>query len=233
MDWSDLLYDPDGLINFYTTPPPLDALVIHDVFLAGAGLHIAADLSRLPDNRRDPSDSISLVRIGFVFWDISDLSMTGWLVGSNGELRIEKHSESGLEVSIRSTKAMMSCRCRKAEVESLGLLSTAQEQKKCRTLASYPNVWNTCLLLLSELGFNVEIAGDVDPNGDSKYAHWHANKETTTIRAENPIELLGLAFVYDKQKHNGNRSYWWRVDGPDLLGDLLEKWRAKWYGPPK
>jgi hypothetical protein len=84
-------------------------------------------------------------------------------------------------------------------------------------------VYNTCLRILRARGFELEVSGE--PQADGSYpveCLWIARRDGFYFCGDNPIELLGLVAVYDYVKPTEDRPYWWKVEGPDVEGDLLE-----------
>ena len=79
-------------------------------------------------------------------------------------------------------------------------------------LSSYPNVFNTCLVLLRQSGFNLSY----DKTADA----WNAKKNGFSFRADNPIELLGLASVYEKLQPKEEKEYWWQIQEPNVVAEL-------------
>jgi hypothetical protein len=79
-------------------------------------------------------------------------------------------------------------------------------------LSSYPNVFNTCLVLLKRDGFGLEY----DKGGDV----WIAEKNGFSFKADNPIELLGLVSIYEKLHPTEPSEYWWQISEPNILADL-------------
>jgi hypothetical protein len=79
-------------------------------------------------------------------------------------------------------------------------------------LSSYPNVYNTCLVLLQRRGYKIayEKAQDV----------WVCEKDGFVFRGDNPIELLGLTSVYQDIKPSANVEYWWQISSPNILAEL-------------
>jgi hypothetical protein len=90
-------------------------------------------------------------------------------------------------------------------------------------LASHSNVYNACLLILRRRGFALRVAGERTPDGCyPPNALWIAEKDGFSFCGDNPIELLGLVAVYDHMQPEEDRSYWWRLEGPDLWTELME-----------
>lgn len=79
-------------------------------------------------------------------------------------------------------------------------------------LSSYPNVYNTCPVILQRKGFSLSHEKETDS--------WFAEISTFKLKADNPIELLGLAAIYEEQKPKSDSEYWWQISAPDLLGEL-------------
>ena len=92
-------------------------------------------------------------------------------------------------------------------------------------LGDNANVWNTCLLILRQNGYLLRLESD-DPETTLENCFWVAEKNGYDLWASNPIELLGLAAIHQHQKPIGPpTSYWWRIDGEDIVNELCE---AQW-----
>ena len=73
---------------------------------------------------------------------------------------------------------------------------------------NHVNVYSTCLKILSDQGYKLSYDCDVDDEDmiipDSQW--WTAEKDTFSALANNPLELLGLARIYEyklsKMKEN-------------------------------
>jgi len=79
-------------------------------------------------------------------------------------------------------------------------------------LSSYPNVYNTCLVLIERRGFKLSYDRVADA--------WYAAKDGFTLRADNPSELLGIVTIFEELKPNTHDEYWWKIDEPNLLSQL-------------
>jgi hypothetical protein len=92
------------------------------------------------------------------------------------------------------------------------------------SLSSHNNVWNTCLRILRDRGFNLRVEGELEPDGSyPAQCFWIAEKVGFILTADNPIELLGLAAIYEHVKPTENQPYWWSLDGPDIVTELMER----------
>jgi hypothetical protein len=91
-------------------------------------------------------------------------------------------------------------------------------------LASHCNVYNTCLLILRQRGFDLEVSGEKQPDGSYPVDKlWIARKGDFYFAADNPIELLGLIAIYDHLQPNVDVDYWWKIKGPDIELELKQK----------
>jgi len=79
-------------------------------------------------------------------------------------------------------------------------------------LSSYPNVFNTCLVLVERQGYSIGY--------EKARGEWQAKKGVYVLIADNPIELLGLAAVVSESPPDATHDYWWRVEEPNLLAKL-------------
>ena len=80
------------------------------------------------------------------------------------------------------------------------------------SLSSYPNVENTCLVILQQKGFRLWT--------DAARNHWFAERDGWDFMADSPIELLGLVAVFEFHRPTEPREYWWRLDQPTLIDSL-------------
>ena len=79
-------------------------------------------------------------------------------------------------------------------------------------LSSYPNVFNSCLVILQRKGYTLSYEKETDT--------WLAEISGFQFKADNPIELLGLAAIYEDRKPDTDSEYWWQINDPYLLGEL-------------
>ena len=93
-------------------------------------------------------------------------------------------------------------------------------------LAENLNVHNTCLNILKKRGYKLWLHSD-DPDADVLESFWCAEKNGYEFLATNPIELLGLASIYEfkGEPTEEEQSYWWVVDDEDVYDQILE---ARW-----
>ncbi len=92
------------------------------------------------------------------------------------------------------------------------------------SLSSHSNVYNTCLHILRQRGYRLWVEGEQDESGcyPTELA-WMAEKNGATFHADNPIELMGLAAIYEHVNPVGEvQPGWWTVQGPDIKNELLE-----------
>ncbi|HEY1068097.1 MAG TPA: hypothetical protein VGE52_18380 [Pirellulales bacterium] len=91
------------------------------------------------------------------------------------------------------------------------------------SLASHVNAYNTCLQILRSRGYALEVSGELEADGTYPAAcHWIARRDGFYFCGDNPIELLGLAAVYDFVQPPVDRPYWWKIEGPDIQEELYE-----------
>lgn len=91
------------------------------------------------------------------------------------------------------------------------------------SLGSHANVYNSCLRILRHRGFALHVEGEMTADGCYPTdAVWVAERSGFRLSADNPIELLGLAAVYDHIRPVEPRPYWWCVEGPDIWRELME-----------
>ena len=94
--------------------------------------------------------------------------------------------------------------------------------KKMSRLSSNPNIYNTCLNILREQGFEVSVHRE-DASIEIQDCLWYAKLGEFDFYAGNPIELLGLATILNKRKPDEPRPYWWRSsDDADIYDELVD-----------
>lgn len=90
-------------------------------------------------------------------------------------------------------------------------------------LGSNFNVYGTCLQLLRQRGFSLHVEGELGPDECYPPDHlWYAEKGGISRYADNPIELLGLAELYEHHQPKEDTPYWWRIEGEDIRDELYE-----------
>jgi len=84
-------------------------------------------------------------------------------------------------------------------------------------LSSHANIYNTCLRILQERGYTLSLK-----ESDDDYI-WIAAKGEYDFWADNPIELLGLASIYEYHAPTDDPvPYWWVVKGDNIRRELLD-----------
>lgn len=93
------------------------------------------------------------------------------------------------------------------------------------SLVAVQNVWNSALRVLKARGYNLSLTCSRHPEVGwverVNHLTWLAEKDGYQLVAGNPIELLGLAGVFEFQVPKHNEPYWWVVEGEDLMEQLL------------
>lgn len=79
--------------------------------------------------------------------------------------------------------------------------------------------------ILRQKGFTLSLTQDRDEEGMiiPESRTWTAAKNGFWLRADNPVELLGLAAVYEYVQPAENKSYWWSVEGEDIWDELSQQ----------
>jgi hypothetical protein len=49
---------------------------------------------------------------------------------------------------------------------------------------------------------------------------WCAKNDSISLQADNPIELLGLAAIWQKTRPKSEGEYWWQISEPNFLSKL-------------
>lgn len=90
------------------------------------------------------------------------------------------------------------------------------------SLGSAGNVHATCLRILRAKGY--ALARDVGryEDDDGPYGYL-AEKDGFTFAANDPIELLGLAAIYEHVRPTEDAPYWWFVEGSDIHTEITER----------
>jgi hypothetical protein len=198
-------------------------------------LHLTGVLPTVPDRcpvYRGQPVRAALLTLGF--FRLSTFSLDGWAVGATGPLALAPDAEPGwISFHFHSGKLKLRGVCRSVMIESFSLQTEAASTPRGPRLFSYPNVWNSCLLLARAMGFSLRLVGHPDQDGSISHCSWRATREDgTELTAANPIELAGLIALYNHHWPQRNEEYWWRINGPDLLKELREQWATTYFGPP-
>ncbi|MCP3926581.1 MAG: hypothetical protein GY714_28815 [Desulfobacterales bacterium] len=90
-------------------------------------------------------------------------------------------------------------------------------------VADHVNVYSSCIELLSIKGWEIEIEPSPYEDENSLLDFYIAIKDGTTVRADNPLALLGLASLHEHHYPHSDESYWWTIKNEKLcLLDSLE-----------
>ena len=81
-----------------------------------------------------------------------------------------------------------------------------------RTVYSHANTWNACLKVLEKMGFQLTV--------DAGAKLWIAENAEACLKANNPVELLGLAQLHASTAKTEVGERWWGT-GDDVLRALV------------
>lgn len=234
MDWFNACMNPTVATSRYETVPPLDPFPIYDCQLnAGLpSLNVCGYLPRLPDNPNLPEGQVAeRADMSLAFLDLAELNVYGIPDRHGGAMRITKLSESKTRFAYESSSFWLSGVCNRAVIGGIRVLAKfAPNHREPRgpRLFSHLNVWNTCLLLLREFGYTLHASGHPAHREYPSRLRWHARMpDGTDLSADTPIELLGLASLHRYHRPSVGKDYWWRIDGPPLLKELIDQWEKQ------
>jgi hypothetical protein len=86
---------------------------------------------------------------------------------------------------------------------------------RMRKISAHPNVYNKCLQLLKNEGFQVSV--------DYNVKEWRAINNDAELRGDSPVELVGLLLVHKSVKPNATKDHWWRDDPEDLISEIIKE----------
>lgn len=94
-------------------------------------------------------------------------------------------------------------------------------------LYGHANVENTALRILRKRGYKLQLYYDLDDEEQiiPSSELWEAEKNGCTLVAHTPIELLGLAAVYEYHGEPPDEEtppYWWVVEGDNIRDELYD-----------
>ncbi len=210
---------------YYSFLPMLGPLEIHEVLYVATTplVQIEGILHIPPDNfNRTRNTDFKKTEISILLWDADQLEFNNFESKSKGTLSFVD-SDGKKNFLFVSDTCHIKGRCSKVEVYGL---HTKQENNKRDwevSLFSYRTLYNACLNVLTEEGFELDIVGK--PNMDSFYEYltWHSKNSKIKLRGDSPIELLGMYALYQKRKPEELVDYWWnRESDENLWSKLLE-----------
>lgn len=225
--WVDLSQNPYSIRSQYKNPPEFSEVKINEISVQGETPSVILDveLPRAPD--KYTNDQTAIYSITLQLWEVSDLSIKGFPTKKEPKVEILKQQDSLISFKGMSVFGSFSMTCKSFLIMDNNLFTEEHDKTNRRTLFTYPNVWNTCLLLLQQSGFDLELSGKPDPHGNSTHTSWNAHKNELRLKASNPIELLGLAKIHEETETVMDKEYWWRIEGPDLVTKLSKDWERK------
>jgi hypothetical protein len=233
MEWFNACVNPSVATSRYEVVPALDPFPIYSCELdGGSGFNVYGYLPRLPDHPNLPEGQVAdRADLVLAFLDLVDLKVSGIPDRHGGEMRINKLSASETYFTYESTAFRFSGVCNRAAIGAIRVLSKfAPNHREPRgpRLFSHLNVWNTCLLLLRQFGYSLHASGHPAHGDYPSRLRWHATmRDGTDLSADTPIELLGLASLHRHHKPRVDREYWWRIDGPSVLTELIDQWKER------
>ena len=121
--------------------------------------------------------------------------------------------------------------CERAVINGVGILTTFDPDhaipKKAR-LYSHDNLWNSCLVLLKEYGYTLRVVGNPTRKERRTALRWHAvGNDGVELSGNTPIELLGLASLHRDHAPTSFGEYWWKIDGPNMIEELITEWQQR------
>lgn len=88
-------------------------------------------------------------------------------------------------------------------------------------VSSHVNVHRSCLALMLRRGWSLRIEPGPYEACDARLDTFIATRDGTLLRADNPLELLGLAALHEHHHPHDGQPYWWHVEPDD--NDFLER----------
>jgi hypothetical protein len=231
MEWFNACMNPSVVTSRYKSVPALDFFPIYYCELnpSAPDFSVCGYLPRLPDNPNLPEGQVpERADTALVFFGLKDLNVSGIPDQHGGEMRINKIKDGETRFSYESSTFRFSGVCDRAVIGPVRVLAqfdlNHQEPRGPR-LFSHPNVWNTCLLLLQEYGYTLRVSGHTAHREYPSRLSWHATMpDGTNLTADTPIELLGLASLHRHHQPSVGKPYWWRIQGPSVLSELINQW---------
>ncbi len=234
MEWFNACMNSSVVTSRYETVPPLDPFPIYDCILDPSlpVFNVCGYLPRLPDHPNLPEGQVpERATLSLGFYDLADLKLSGIPDRRGGEMRINKPSDSETRLMYESTAFRFSGICNRAVIGEIAVLAKFDpnhREPRGPRLFSHLNVWNTCLLLLREFGYTLRASGHTAHRDYPSRLRWHATMpDGTDLSANTPIELLGLATLHRHHGPSVDKDYWWRIDGPSLLDELIGQWEKR------
>ena len=231
MRWYESCTISSLVTHAYDRVPDLDPVDIYLIDLDPGipSLGIGAFMPELPDDLNLPEGEVAdKAEVYLYFAEISELSFSGTPCAAGGRLEIQKLDDACTEFSYTSPTFVFSGKCVEATVGQFGILSKSDgsyPEPQGRSLFSHRNVWNTCLLLLNEYEYDIHVTGHWTRRDYPARLRWHAtNQSGVMLSANTPIELLGLAALHRHHEPIKNGPYWWKIDGPSKLSEIIQKW---------
>lgn len=233
MEWFNACTNPWLVTSRYENVPALSPFPIYDCQFDGStSLNVRGYLPRLPDKPDLSEGQVpECADLFLAFQDVKNLSLFGIPDRDGGEMRIERLRDSEVYFEYESPVFRFSGVCNRATVCWVGVLAKHDPTRvapRGSRLFGHPNVWNTCLLMLREFGYTLRVSGHPALRDFTSRMRWHATMpDGTDLSADTPIELLGLASIHRYHKPNVDSNYWWQLDGPSLVTELIDEWEKR------
>ncbi|MCE9556352.1 MAG: hypothetical protein K8T91_23635 [Planctomycetes bacterium] len=234
MEWFDACVGSWLVTSRYEKVPALQPFSLYDFHLDPGirSFNVCGYLLRLPDHPDLPEGQIpDRADLSLFFMDIMDLQLSGLPNRDGGTMQITKLDDASTRFIYESGTFHFSGVCDRAVIGGFGVLAKhdpSHPEPRGPRLFSHCNVWNSCLLLLREFGYSLQVTGHPAHGEFPSRLHWHATTDNgAELSANSPIELLGLASLHRYHQPNIDKPYWWRINGEPLLNDLLAQWQRR------
>ena len=216
----------------YSTPPSLAAFKVLELngMDHGPSIQLCGSIAEKPDLRPSFREGEPFVEAIFIFdfFKIRDFAMVGVPRGT-GALSVEERDNIHFE--FRSDRLRIQGAALEATLGIQIRTKTPTTEQRRISVFSYPNVWNSCLLLGASKGFSFRLIGKPDNEGFASCVTWEATKDGVRLKGDTPIELAGLISLYEYHQPTKGKDYWWRIEGDDLLGKVRREWQTRYFGP--
>lgn len=229
--WYHHSENPEGITFYYDAPPPLENAIVREfdgsAYFDQCSIRLWLDLAFCPQSMPEGST----FSIGLSFCGLSHLAFLTRSKSSKlaTDLKIDR-IEDGLRV-IGSGSVEIDLTCQSFMIESVGASDPNERAERRRALTSYRQLWNSCLIELMEMGYELALFGPPDPDGNAHDCSFTATKGSVRLAGRNPVELIGLATLECRFPDFGHQSELWERPGPNLINKLTEDWCESWRKP--
>ena len=228
--WYEISDNPAGITTYYDDPPALKDIVVREfdgsAYFDQCSFRLWFDLPAPPTSL--PAGST--FSVGLCFMHLRELRFSTNDASQTATLKVERSDAN--EIHVQGIGGIqLHVICDSFLIESVSISNAEERSERTRNLSSYHQLWNSCLIELAEMGYELAFLGAPDADGSTANCSFTATKDSVRLLGRNPVELVGLATLHSRFPDFDHESNLWQRTGPNLIKKITDDWEKQWCKP--